>query len=218
MSLPDAIQRVSRSVAWIRIERDAGSESLGSGFLAGRRGQLLTCAHILRDARRIEATVLGAHAPSPATVLETDLAADTALLEIESESEGRDLPPAPLWRGPPVALGREVAFIGFPHADVFQPPLAMTMRGIIGNRYRLGTAEYYVVDAVVSEGMSGAPLFLADSGEVVGVVGARFDPARTRAKLAGVPDDQARAAPAERTSITFASSIEYALALLKKRA
>ena len=137
------------------------------------------------------------------------------------KAEARDLKPVALWRGESIALGREVAIMGFPHSDIFGDlagsPLGMTMRGIIGNRYRLGTTDHYVIDISPSEGMSGGPVFLSDTGQVVGFVGGRFDPARTRAKMAGRPREEVRALPAERTSILFAPSIEYLLALLPQR-
>jgi serine protease Do len=212
VALTDSIPKIARALAFLNVERPAGTGA-GTAFVVGSGGVLATSAHLLRDAVRLEVTLVGSAGPSPCTILETDLQADVALLRMEA----RDLASVSLRRGPPVSLGREVAFMGFPHADIFQPPLVMTMRGIVGNRYKLGTIEYYVVDAAASEGMSGGPLFLADTGEVIAVVGGRFDPGRTRARLGGAREEALRDRPAERTSIMFAASVEYVLALLARR-
>jgi S1-C subfamily serine protease len=212
VALTDSIPKIARALGFLNVERPEGTGA-GTAFVVGAEGILATSAHLLRDAVRLEVTLVGSTGPVPCTILETDLQADVALLKMEAP----DLAPVALRHGPSVSLGREVAFMGFPHADIFQPPLVMTMRGVVGNRYKLGTIEYYVVDAAASEGMSGGPLFLADTGEVIGVIGGRFDPGRTRARLGGAREEALRDRPAERTSICFAASIDYVLALLARR-
>lgn len=213
MALTDAIPRVSRALAWLEVERSEGEGGYGTAFVAGAAGEILTSAHTLRDARRVRATIVGSKGPVECVVAATDLESDVALLK----ADARGLTPVTLWRRDSLPVGREVAFVGFPHADLFQPPLIMTMRGIIGNRYRLGRVDYYVVDASASEGMSGGPLFLADTGEVIGIIGGRFDPGRARAKLRGLTREAVRELPTDRTNIVFATMIEAALALLKGR-
>jgi hypothetical protein len=92
----------------------------------------------------------------------------------------------------------------------------MAVRGIVGNRYAIGGVEYVVVDAMCAEGMSGGPLFLAEKGEVVGTVGSRFDPGRTRAKLGGASEEDLAALPKERTNLTFATAGGYTLEMLAR--
>jgi S1-C subfamily serine protease len=217
MILPDAIDKVSRALAFLRVERNDGSTGQGTAFVVAADGLLATAAHLLRDARKIEATIVGSKATLRCSIFASDAASDAALVK----AEARDLKPVTLHRGDSVALGREVALMGFPHSDIFgelgQTPLGMTMRGIVGNRYRLGAVEYYVLDVSPSEGMSGGPVFLSDGGQVIGFVGGRFDPARTRAKMAGRPSEDVRSLPVERTSILFAPCIEYLLALMPAR-
>jgi len=217
VALPDAIDKISRALAFLRVERQDGTTGEGTAFVVSADGLLATAAHLLRDARRIEATVVGTKATVPCVVKASDVSADVALVK----AEARGWQPVQLWRSESVVLGREVALMGFPHSDLFQEltgaPLGMTMRGIVGNRTRLGTTQHYVVDISPSEGMSGGPLFTTDTGHVIGIVGGRFDPARTRAKMAGRTREEVRALPVERTSILFAPSIEYLLALLPER-
>ena len=216
MTLQETIQRVSKSLVFLSVDHGnegPGAGGFGSGFVVGAAGEIVTAAHLLRDATKVEARVLGSSRVSACSIIATDVAHDVALLK----ADARDLLPMALWRGESVPVGREVGFMGFPHADIFQPPLVMTMRGIVGNRYRLGETECYVVDANASEGMSGGPVFLAQSGEAIGLVGGRFDPGRTRARLRGSAPSAIRDLPAERANIMFAPAIEYVLALLKKK-
>ncbi len=146
-------------------------------------------------------------------MLAADRATDLALLE----TRGPRVPPAvKLHRGEPVAIGREVAFLGFPYSDCFTPPLAMATRGIVGNRYRLGDVDRYVIDALCAEGMSGGPLFLAENGVVVGQVGSRFDPGRTRARLRGASAEEADRLPPDRTPISFATPAAEVRSLLAR--
>jgi S1-C subfamily serine protease len=214
MALQDSIQRASRSLVFLSIERGAQGGGIGTAFVVGASGDMVTAAHLVREATRVEARVLGSGKSAPCAVVATDLAADVALIRAEGV---RDLAPMPLWRGEPVAVGKEIACMGFPHADILPSPLVMTMRGIVGNRYRLGEAEHYVLDVNASEGMSGGPVFLAATGEAIGVIGGRFDPGKTRARLRGHSPEHVRDLPSERSSITFAPAIEYVVALLKKR-
>jgi S1-C subfamily serine protease len=218
MALSDAIDRALEYVAFVRVHREGGAGAEGSGFVVSSDGRVATVAHLLRDARRIEVSVLGGRGPHPASVLETDVAADTALLKVEA----RDWRHARLHRGPPIGLGQEVAILGFPHSDLFARaggnPLAMAMRGIVGSRYRLGGCDNYVIDIPASQGMSGGPLVLASSGDVIGVVRGRFEPERVRASLDGRAQEEVLSMPAEWARILFAPSVEYLLALMRKRA
>lgn len=213
MPLQDSIQRASKSLAFLDIERGPEGGSYATGFVVGASGEIVTAAHVVADASRIHANMIGLKAPSPCAVVAVDPVADVAIIK----AAARDLTPLPLWRGEPIQLGREVAFMGFPHADILRPPLVMTMRGIVANRYKLGAIDCYVIDANASEGMSGGPVFLAQTGEVIGVIGGRFDPGRTRARLKGSSPGAVRDMPAERANIMFAPVVEYVVALLQKR-
>jgi serine protease Do len=186
------------------------AEALGSGFVVRADGVIATAYHLARAARRLTVRGIGWAAPLAASLVAKDEAADVALLRVLAH----DLPAAKL-HDRPADLGQEVLFLGFPHADIFDPPLALATRGMVGNRYALGGADRLVVDAVCSEGCSGGPLALAASGAVVGVVGARFDPARTRAKLRGAGEDELARLPREPTAITFAVEVRYLAALLE---
>jgi hypothetical protein len=83
--------------------------------------------------------------------------------------------------------GTEVGFMGCPFPGLLSPPLVMTHRSIIGNRYELGGVEHYVIDSVVGEGYSGSPLFTGEDGNVCGMISSRFDPLRLAPDWKGAP-------------------------------
>lgn len=215
--LTKAISAVGRSLVFLEIDHGGGDLGFGTGYVVSRAGHVLTAEHLVRGVEEVRARPVqagdGPRDRLQGEVLARDAEADLALLRLLG---GAAHEPVALHRGPAVALGREVAFMGFPYSDIFDPPLAMAVRGIVGNRYALGKIEYLVVDAMCTEGMSGGPLFLADSGEVIGTVGSRFDPARTRAKLRGLPEAAVAGIPRERTNITFATAGKYAQELLAR--
>ncbi|GIW71906.1 MAG: hypothetical protein KatS3mg102_1448 [Planctomycetota bacterium] len=214
MALTKAIARASRALIYLSVAREGEpGEHAGVATVVSAAGHALTAGHLLRAARAVCGRAIGEREDRPARILELDLEHDLALVQLE---RARPWTPMRIWRGPPLPLGTEVAFMGLPYADIFRPPLVMTMRAIIGNRYRLGGVTYEVLDAAAAEGMSGGPLFETERGELVGIVSGRFDPGRTRARLGGMPPEQIARLPAERASITFAVGSEDVRALLAR--
>jgi S1-C subfamily serine protease len=219
--LEHAVKAVAPSIVLVSVVRDDPSgggsiEASGTGFAVLEEGGIATAYHLVRKAREIRVKGLGWSGAVPATLIRKDERADLALLRIL----GDKLSPAPLQRGEPggldddVAIGREVAYMGFPHTDVFDPPLLMTSRAIVGNRYRMREVDWLVLDTVLSPGTSGGPLFTCDTGKVIGVIGARFDPERARRRLSGpLPEGFTSGRPSV-SSIAFAAPIARLKALL----
>ncbi len=217
--LTHAIQLVSRSVVHVEVERAAARggagrrEVGGAGFVVGADGVIATAYHLVREAHSIAIRGLGWSGTVPGSVIATDRSADVALVRIMSA----DLTEVSFYDGATVPIGTPVAFMGFPYADVFQPPLLHTTTGILSNRYRLRGIDHFVVDAVCAPGISGGPLFLAETGEVIGLVGARFDPVRARAKLRGVTGTELEDLAPAASSITFAVAQQIVQALRPQR-
>lgn len=208
--LSRSIQAIARSLVHVSAERDPDEEAMGSGFVVRADGLLLTAYHLVRGAARIRVRGIGWAGDVSASLVARDAQADIAALRIFAA----DLAPVRFGGGGQVALGSEVAFTGFPYGDIFRPPLAVTARGIVGNRFVSKGVEHLVIDAVCAEGLSGAPLFLTGSGRVVGLVGARFDPERTRARLRGADEDELARLPPSVSAITFAVPEERLAALV----
>ncbi len=141
------------------------AKKLGSGtaFVVNPAGWLVTCAHVVSDAAKIE-VALGDRTFT-AKAVEVDEPHDLALLKIETD----DLSAVPVASAPP-AQGDDVNVAGFPLTTMLGDSLKITHGRIAGFVDRKGE-HYLQIDASVNPGNSGGPLLNAE-GEVIGVVNA----------------------------------------------
>ena len=142
--------------------QDYKTQSLGSGFIIGSDGYILTNAHVvdaadevlvkLYDKREFKAKIIGA-----------DKRTDVALIKIDATN----LPKVTIGDPAKLKVGEWVAAIGSPFG------LENTMTaGIVSAKGRALPQENYVpfiqTDAAINPGNSGGPLFNL-AGEVVGI-------------------------------------------------
>ncbi len=85
-----------------------GNRTQGTGFVVASNGYLLTCAHVVRDAVRIEITL--GEKKYEARVVAQDKAHDLALLH----AEALDWHALPLADSDRLEQGQEVLAVGFP--------------------------------------------------------------------------------------------------------
>ncbi|BAU58315.1 HtrA protease/chaperone protein [Halorhodospira halochloris] len=137
-------------------------ESLGSGFIIGSDGIILTNDHVtaraqeiivrLSDGRELEAEVIGA-----------DERTDLAVLQIDAES----LPTVSIGSGEDLAVGEWVLAIGSPFG--FEHSVTSGIVSAKGRSLPHGNYVPYIqTDVAINPGNSGGPLFNLD-GEVVGI-------------------------------------------------
>jgi hypothetical protein len=138
----------------------------GTAFVVHRSGYLVSCAHVVAGATRVEVTIGGDR--YPATVALFDKANDLAVLKIMA----KDLPELPLADSDAVELGQDVRAIGFPLSDVLGESLKAT-RGTVSGLQNKGGHQVLLIDASVNPGNSGGPL-VNDQGEVLGVINAKL--------------------------------------------
>ncbi len=166
----DLAERADPAVVFIEtVQSELGPESsrgLGSGFIIGSDGLILTNNHVIRGAKEI--VVVTRNHRLPARVVGSDSPTDLAALRVEAS----DLPALKLGDSARVRVGDWVIAIGNPFG------LEHTVSaGIVSakNRTRhdvdLDPAGYYnflQTDASINPGNSGGPL-LNLSGEVIGI-------------------------------------------------
>ena len=138
----------------------------GTGFVVNADGYLITCAHVVADATKVE-VVLGGQT-YPATVLVVDHDHDLALLHIA----GKNLPALALANSDAAEVGMEVRPFGFPLSNVLGDSLKVTRGTLSGVNHEKGH-KVFQIDASINPGNSGGPL-MTENGEVLGVTIAKL--------------------------------------------
>jgi serine protease Do len=135
---------------------------LGSGFVIGEDGYILTNHHVVADAQRVTVK-LADRRELPAKVIGSDPLADVALLKIDASG----LTTVNIGESDKLKVGQWVLAIGAPFGLDYT-----ATQGIISALGRSLPSESYVpfiqTDAAVNPGNSGGPLFDA-SGRVIGI-------------------------------------------------
>ena len=138
------------------------SKSLGSGFIISSDGYILTCAHVVENAREIIVKLTDRREFS-ATIVGTDQRSDIALLKINATG----LPKLTIGAPDKLRVGEWVVAIGAPFG--FENSATS---GIVSAKRRSLPKESYVpfiqTDVAINPGNSGGPLFNM-KGEVVGI-------------------------------------------------
>lgn len=195
-ALPDTVANVKPSVVLVGTYRETDSPRFqlrGTGFLAGRASQVVTCAHVLPSGDAAASAPLAVQlwqrdsgwSLRAARVIASDRHGDIALLSFEGA-------PGPMLRmgdSHAVREGDDLAFMGFPIGNVLgyahavhramvssipssvpPSPGADRLRESAIRGVREGTFSIFQLDAVAYPGNSGGPLFRPDTGEVVGMM------------------------------------------------
>ena len=138
------------------------SKSLGSGSIISTDGYILTCAHVVENAKEI-IVKLTDRREFVATVVGTDARSDIALLKINASG----LPKLTVGDPDKLKVGEWVLAIGSPFG--FE---SSATSGIVSAKRRSLPKENYVpfiqTDVAINPGNSGGPLFNLQ-GEVIGV-------------------------------------------------
>ena len=152
---------------------------LGSGFIVRSDGVVVTNAHVVANAQRINVMMRDGRV-YPATRMGADETNDLAVLKIE----GSNLPVAALGNSNATLVGEWVIAIGNPYGFVFgnsEPTVTVgVISGVGRNLVARGegpTAYFDMIqtDASINPGNSGGPLVNAD-GEVIGVNSSIYSP------------------------------------------
>src|SRR3990167_2519334 len=137
--------------------------SLGSGFIIGADGEILTNDHVVSGADEVN-VILSDGTKYKAKILGRDSKLDIALLKIESK---RKFTPIAFGDSDKIRIAEDVYAIGNPFGLSHS-----VSKGIISAKHRsLGSGpfdDYLQTDAAINFGNSGGPLIDKD-GEVVGI-------------------------------------------------
>ena len=195
-------ERVERTVATpfdVFFGARPGSQvqaGIGSGFVVDAGGVIVTYAHVVQGASRIQ-VALRDGTTYPATLVGADELNDIAVLRIEA----RGLPTVPLGSSRDLLLGEWVVAIGNPFGFLLgnsEPSVTVGVVSGVGRNLtgRGDGPSVYVdmiqTDASINPGNSGGPLISA-AGEVIGVNSSIYSPTGGSVGLGfAIPIDRAR--------------------------
>jgi S1-C subfamily serine protease len=141
-------------------------QGIGSGVVVDMKGDIVTNAHVIANARQIQVTFSDGQTV-PATVVTNDVTDDLAVVSVSVASSR--LHPIPLGNSDSVLVGDTVAAIGSP----FDLPGTLT-EGIVSGLHRnnpgagISAHDLIQTDAPINPGNSGGPL-LNTLGQVIGI-------------------------------------------------
>jgi S1-C subfamily serine protease len=172
--IADLFERVAPSVVnvSVRVPNTTGQgpavrQGNGSGFVVDVQGHILTNAHVIRDANRIEVT-LADGLKVPADVRGQDILNDIALLKVEAPADR--LRPVLLGDSTMLRVGETAVAIGNPFG--FTRTLTVGVVSGLGRPIedagRRPLLDMIQTDAAINPGNSGGPLLNA-RGEVIGI-------------------------------------------------
>lgn len=161
--LPDLIEQVERSVVRIAVEAEQG-EAIGSGFVVGREGAVLTNYHVIEGAASAVVQFRDGTKAAVTGVLKLDDQRDLAVVKIDLPADR--LVPLPLANDLP-RKGEKVAAFGAPQGLSFSASEGIVSAVRPAEEVDQAAGTYIQTTAAISGGNSGGPL-VNMFGEVVG--------------------------------------------------
>jgi putative serine protease PepD len=178
LTVHDIYQRDAQGVAFISSQIVQNAQSVfglpqrqqstatGSGFLIDNDGHILTNAHVVEGAKRVDVQ-LGDGATQQAQIVGTDPSTDIAVLKVDN-TEGVN--PLPLGDSTKVQVGDPVVAIGNPFGldRTVTTGIVSALQRQIQAPNGFSISDVIQTDAAINPGNSGGPL-LDGAGQVIGI-------------------------------------------------
>jgi serine protease Do len=148
--------------------RETPRQAIATGFIIHKEGWILTNAHVVEDAGRVEVDLGDEGGRVPARVVGADRATDIALLRVEGRD---DLPVAPLGDSDRIEIADWIMVVGNPFGLSHSVTIGIVSqigRTEISPAGRDGYYDFIQTDASINPGNSGGPIVNL-RGEVVGI-------------------------------------------------
>ena len=163
LDLQAVVAKVQPAVVAIGVSGFEG-RGAGTGMILTPDGEVLTNAHVVDGAARIQVTLSGENEPRPADLVGSDALADLAIIRIRNAER---LPAVELGSSSAALVGDDVVAIGNALALPGGPTIT---KGIISAKDRtIDNLDGLIqTDTAINQGNSGGPLVNA-AGQVIGV-------------------------------------------------
>lgn len=163
---PLTVEALRRAVVYIEVRLKTGEESSGTGFVVTPSGYCLTAYHVLERASEIVISFEGEpERKFRAELVGWDADWDIAVLQVAGGSFDAYFILAEEGYLPP--LGEEVGVLSFPLGEMLGREITYTKGNV--SSVREG-GRLIQLDAVVTHGSSGAPVFRLADSRVIGIV------------------------------------------------
>jgi len=198
MKTSEIIEKNKKSIVLIDVqipgERDQKRISIrGTGFIISNDGKFITCAHVYKQIPQNELPFLGVAVSSKTDekgithydrynvkLLKTDEENDLALMQIISDKNNFETFEG-FGDSESVREGDEVVFIGYPLAtELLGMGFGITMNtnhciiSSVKRRGMDGSLHFFMIDTHINNGSSGSPVFLKDTGKIIGIASGRI--------------------------------------------
>ena len=161
------LEAVQEAVVIVKVSDEDGPAGGGSGFIVTPQGRIVTNAHVVEDAARVDVRFYGGELLE-ADVVALDPTRDLAVLQVDRDG----LPTVPLGSTDGVEVGDEVIAIGNAINIIGEPTVTSGIVSGLNRTIALSDGTRLVrliqTDAAINPGNSGGPLVNA-AGEVIGV-------------------------------------------------
>ena len=176
-NLKELIKRIKPSIIFIESER-ANDKGEGSGFIISHDGYILTCHHVIENARKIKVRYKGMDnrfKVSLARVMWSQEDIDVSLIKLQ---QNPDVVPIDIGNVEGVEEGHQIIAIGFPLGSSLGVEPTVTT-GIISSMRQLGirrqvSRRLFQISAPVNPGNSGGALVSIETGKAIGIVNAKI--------------------------------------------
>jgi len=223
MKISKIIEKNKNSVILVALyvpgENNQGKVSIrGTGFIISRDGKFITCGHVYKqipqnDLPYLEVSVPGKIDEKGIThydrykvkLLKIDKENDLALMQIISDKNNFETIEG-FGKSESVKEGDEVVFIGYPLAtELLGMRFGITMNTnhcIISSVKRRGidgSLHFFMIDTHINNGSSGSPVFLKDTGKVIGIASGRISAkiSSPEGKILDIPANMGICGPAK---------------------
>jgi S1-C subfamily serine protease len=178
LTVHDIYQRDAQGVAFISSQivqqtqsvfgmpQQQQSTATGSGFLVDNDGHILTNAHVVQGAKRVDVQ-LGDGDTQQAQIVGTDPSTDIALLKVDNTEDAN---PLPLADSSKVQVGDPVVAIGNPFGldRTVTTGIVSALQRQIQAPNGFSISDVIQTDAAINPGNSGGPL-IDGAGQVIGI-------------------------------------------------
>ncbi|WP_067839878.1 S1C family serine protease [Amphibacillus sediminis] len=151
----------------VQINVDTGqSDRIGSGFLYNTRGDIITNAHVIEDAKTIHVTMSNTET-YPAAIVGISENRDIAVIRVP---QLMNQTPIELDTSKQLLVGSEIIAVGSPLG--FQNSVSIGIISGIDRSFDINAYSYenvYQISANITHGNSGGPLIDRETGKVVGI-------------------------------------------------